>query len=93
MNPMQLIVGEPLEQNVHKKVQVVHMTSSFLIITLVKYRPLTGQGKSFIKISVLIVENMAPDIVFFHTNGFKVYRMSYEQLSDIFPMTFRVVAG
>ena len=36
-----IVVGEPLEQNVQKRGQVVHLTNSFLMITLVKYTPLT----------------------------------------------------
>ena len=35
------LVGEPLEQNVQKRGQVVHLTNSFLMVTLVKYTPLT----------------------------------------------------
>ena len=35
------LVGEPLEQTVQKRGQVVNLTNSFLMITLVKYPPLT----------------------------------------------------
>ena len=37
------------------------------------------------------IENTAQDVVFFHTNGLKVYRMSYEKLLDIFPIIFKVI--
>ena len=44
------IVGEPLKQNGQKRGQVVHLTNSFLIITLMNYKVL--ENACLLKLSI-----------------------------------------